>query len=129
MRLDRPWAKFCLKSYLNCRLIDFLDMNNAAGLTCRDNTIQIRTINSILNPNLIKNISNLIRYGQSQSKMSKSIENSVLLSIFDQIWYFLNKIWYIFDEIQLNNRHKDDYFWSFNQKMISNLSLELQSSS
>ena len=129
MRLDRPWAKFCLKSYLNCRLIDFLDMNNAAGLTCRDNTIQIRTINSILNPNLIKNISNLIRYGQSQSKMSKSIENSVLLSIFDQIWYFLNKIWYIFDETQLNNRHNDDYFWSFNQKMISNLSLELQSSS
>ena len=30
MQLDRPWAKFCLKSDSNCLLMDFLDPISAA---------------------------------------------------------------------------------------------------
>ena len=44
MRFDQPQAKFCLKSDLNCLLIDFFDPIPAARFTCRNNSIQIRTI-------------------------------------------------------------------------------------
>ena len=67
---------------------------------------RIGTKNSIPNSNLIKNVLNSIENGWMQLKMSKSIKNPVVSIIFDQIW--------------LNNRHKDDHFRSFNQKMIEN---------
>ena len=72
MRSNRPQAKFRLKLDSYRCVIDFFDPNDAAGLTRRDNTIQIWTINSILNLNLIENISNLIKFNR---KWSNSIEN------------------------------------------------------
>ena len=82
MGSNRPEAKFHLKSDSNLRLIKFLDPKKVAGLTCCDDTIQIQTINSILNLNLIKIISKLIENVQIQSKMSKSIKNSVVFELF-----------------------------------------------
>ena len=39
MRLDQPLAKFCLKSDLNCILINFLDPITAARFTHRNDLI------------------------------------------------------------------------------------------
>ena len=44
MQLDRPQAKFCLKSASNPLLIDFNDSIPAAQFTRRDDSIQIQTI-------------------------------------------------------------------------------------
>ena len=94
MRLDRSWAKFRLKLDSNYHLINFFDRNQAARCTRCDDTIRIRTINSILNSNLIENISNSMENGRIQLKMSKSIKkSSQFLTIFDQIQYIFNQIW------------------------------------
>ena len=64
MRLDRPRAKFLLKSDSNRRLIDLFDPILAAGFTHCENLIQnwsrIRTKKSIY----IKNQSKLIKNDQ-----------------------------------------------------------------
>ena len=63
MRLDRPWAKIHLKLDSSHLLIHFFDPIPAARITCRDDTIRIRTENLFQNLNLIENISNLIENG------------------------------------------------------------------
>ena len=43
MQLDRPWAKFRSKSYLNCLLIDFFDPNLAVRSIVATISIQLRS--------------------------------------------------------------------------------------
>ena len=45
MRLDRPQAKFCLKSDSNRLFIDFFNLISAVRFYRPDNSIQIQTIN------------------------------------------------------------------------------------
>ena len=88
MQLDRPWAKFCLKSYSNRLLIDFLD------------------------PNFKNQIESLRRNRKSQfkskidriwSKMLILIENPV---VFDHFWYKSTS--------SIKYRHLDGLLQSFN---------------
>ena len=98
MRLDQPWAKFCLKSYSNCHLIDFYDLNswNLIKSSQRNQFQQLK---------------------KGWSKSSKSIDFNRKWSNLIEIQLFST----IFDKNQLfrlNNWHLDSLFWSFNQKII-----------
>ena len=100
-QLDRPLAKFCLKSDLHHLLINFFDMIPAAWLICRDNLIWIQTQNLIWNLNLINNRSNLIKNGHKRLHFWVNFTISIE---FDHFW--------------LNNWHIDSLFQSFNQQIF-----------